>query len=233
MNPLLAAWLRDPVERGVYQLMRAYMTRDRDVRMRLYPSLATIVVFAALPLIDRDMTRGGPLFALMFIGMLTNTAMATLKMSPQYAAADVFRYAPLSSSAPIFHGARKAVIVGFVLPAFALIVPILWFTVGQHQLLLPILPVLAAMPTLSLVNGLVGDYVPLSMPNTIGRQGVNNILFMTLGAIAAAAISALGAISVRRGWFWGFFAIELVVLAIAHAVLLRGIRVRRFEAAAA
>jgi len=231
LNPLLAAWLRDPVERGVYRLMRAYMTRDRDVRMRLYPSLATILVFAILPMIESSMNRAGPLFALMFIGMLTNTAMATLKMSPQYAAGDVFRYAPLASSAAIFHGARKAVIVGFVLPAFAMIVPVLWFTVRQHQLLLTILPVLAAMPTLSLINGLVGDYVPLSVPMTIGRQGAMNILYMSLGALAAAGISAVSVLSIRMGWFWPFLAIEVVVLAGIHAVLLRGIRVRPFAAA--
>jgi MFS family permease len=152
-------------------------------------------------------------------------------MSPQYAAADVFRYAPLASSASIFHGARKAVIVGFVLPAFVMIVPILWFTVRQHELLLAILPVLAAMPTLSLLNGLVGDYVPFSLPPTVGRQGATNIVFMALGAILAAVISGVALLAVRRGWFWPFLALELVGVAIAHAVLLRGIRVRPFQAA--
>ncbi len=231
MNGLLKAWLRDPVERGVYQLARAYMTRDRDVRMRLYPSLATIVVFAVLPLIDRSMaSRSGPVLVLTFIGMLTNTAMSTLKMSPQYAAADVFRYAPLTGTAPLFHGVRKAVIVGFVLPAFALVCPILWFTIRRHELLLAILPVLVAMPTLSLINGLVGEYLPLSMPTTAGRQAFNNIGYMLLGSIGAASLSGVALAGIAKGWFWWFFGIELVALAILHAVLLQGIRVRRFEA---
>jgi len=231
MNALLRAWLRDPVERGVYQLARAYMTRDRDVRMRLYPSLATIVVFAILPLFDQSMSgRAGPVFVLTFISMLTNTAMATLKMSPQYAAADIFRYAPLAGTAPLFHGVRKAVIVGFVLPTFALVSPILWFTIRRHELLLAILPVLAAMPTLSLLNGLVGDYLPLSLPSTIGRQGFTNVMSMIAGALGAAAISAVALLGVKMGWFWTFLAVELVVLAVVHAVLLRGIRVRPFEA---
>ena len=231
MNGLLRGWLRDPIERGVYQLTRAYMTRDRDIRMRLYPALATITVFAILPLIDHKMSgRAGPVFVLTFIGMLTNTAMATLKMSPQYMASDVFRYAPLASAAPVFHGARKAVIVGFVLPAFALVSPILWFTVRQHELMLAILPVLVAMPTLSLLNGLVGDYLPLSRPMTLGRQGVTNVLYMIVGSIGSGAISAVALLGVKQGWFWAFFAVELVVLLAVHAVLLRGIRVRKFEA---
>ena len=229
MNGLLKAWLRDPVERGVYQLTRAYMTRDRDVRMRLYPALATIVVPAILPLIDRNVGgRAGPALVLTFIGMLTNTAMATLKMSPQYAAGDVFRYAPLSGTAPVFHGARKAVIVGFVLPAFVLVSPILWFTIQQHRLMLAMLPVLVAMPTLSLLNGLVGDYLPFSMPPTAGRQGAINILYMLVGAISASAISAVALIGLRQGWFWYFLGFEILFLMGLHAVLLRGIRVRPF-----
>ena len=227
MNGLLKAWLRDPVERGVYRLTSAYMRRDRDVRMRLYPSLATIVVFAILPLIDANASaRTGPVLVLTFIGMLSNTAMATLKMSPQYAAADVFRYAPLAGTASVFHGARKAVIVGFVLPAFLLVSPILWFTIRQHQLLLVILPVLVAMPTLSLLNGLVGEYLPLSVPPTVARQGITNVAYMLVGAVGAAAISTVALIGVKRGWFWSFLAVEVVVLIALHAVLLRGIRVR-------
>jgi len=121
--------------------------------------------------------------------------------------------------------------MGFVLPAFVMVLPIMWFTVRQHRLLLTVLPVLAAMPTMSLLNGLVGDYLPFSLPNTIGRQGANNILFMTIGAVLAAVISMLGVVSIRMGWFWPFLTIEVVVLAGLHAVLLRGIRVRPFAAA--
>src|SRR5262249_37288632 len=42
----LRLWLRDPVERAAFQLATAYLRRDRDVRLRLRPSL---VVFALLP----------------------------------------------------------------------------------------------------------------------------------------------------------------------------------------
>jgi hypothetical protein len=227
MNRLLRVWLRDPVERGSYLLAGAYMRRDRDVRMRLYPSLATIAVFAVLPLIDPGSGgRAGPALVLTFIGMLTTTAMATLKMSSQHAAGDVFRYAPLAGTASVFHGVRKAVIMGFVLPAFLLVSPILWFTIHQHRLLLVMLPVLAAMPTLSLLNGLAGDYLPLSTPPTLARQGATNIVYMIAGALSAALISTVGLLGLRFGWFWPFFGLELVFVAGLHALLLRGIRVR-------
>ena len=35
--PLVRWWLRDPVERAAVRLCGAYLLRDRDVKLRVYP----------------------------------------------------------------------------------------------------------------------------------------------------------------------------------------------------
>src|SRR5207244_10308069 len=37
IDRLLRPWLRDPIERGAFRFATAYLTRDRDIRMRIYP----------------------------------------------------------------------------------------------------------------------------------------------------------------------------------------------------
>jgi hypothetical protein len=40
-------WLRDPIERQVFLLTSAYLVRDRDTKLKLYPSLAPLFVIPA------------------------------------------------------------------------------------------------------------------------------------------------------------------------------------------
>ena len=120
-NPILRWWLRDPVEQWAFQLARAYMRRDRDIKLRLYPiahNLSDISVdeFA----VDRN--RHGfsallPLMTIWILGMMPLQALQTLQMSQDYLAADIFAIAPLPSAAPIFHGVRKATIYYLLFPA--------------------------------------------------------------------------------------------------------------------
>ena len=49
--------------------------------------------------------------------------MMTLKTSPQYAAADLFRYAPIAGTASIFHGVRKAVMLFLVVQVVRRVAP--------------------------------------------------------------------------------------------------------------
>ncbi len=227
MHPLLRAWMRDPVERGAFRLAAAYMRRDREIRMRLYPSLASILVFPLLPLLTPDSgSVSAPLLTVFMAGTLPMTALMTLKVSAQHAAADVFHFAPLRGTAPVFHGVRKAAILYLMLPALAVSWLILWSTVRDHERLLMTLPALVPLPTYSLIGGLMGDYLPLSVPPTVGRQGAANLGAMLIGGLSVGLLTALAWVARRHGWFWHLVAVETVVVAIVHLLLLRGIRAR-------
>jgi len=227
MHPLLKAWMRDPVERGAFGLAAAYMKRDRDIRMRLYPSLASLLIFPLMPLFDREHgSLAGPMMALVMAGTLPVSTMLTLKMSAQYAASDVFRYAPMRGTAAVFHGVRKATLLFVTLPGLALSATVLWFTVPRHALLLDVLPVLVVLPTLSLMLGVLGDYLPFSVPPTVGRQAGTNIGTMLVSMLVVAVLYAAGEVSRRFGWFWPLLAVEVVIVTGFHVLLLRGIRAR-------
>jgi len=88
-----------------------------------------------------------------------------------------------------------------------------------------------AIPTLSLLDGVVGDYLPLSIAPTSGRQGAVNVGMMVFGFVWLATFAGLGALAEDKGWFWHMVAVEAVVLALVHPLLLRGIRARALSRA--
>jgi hypothetical protein len=159
-------------------------------------------------------------------GTLPATTMMTLKMSPQYLAAEVFRYAPLHGTAPLFHGVRKATLLFLTVPAALISGAILWFGLPDRNVLLTALPALMAIPTLSLLDGLVGDYLPLSIAPTSGRQSAIGVIVMMIGFVSLAGLAGIAALAQARGWLWHMMAGEALVLAIVHPLLLRVIRGR-------
>jgi hypothetical protein len=224
--PLGRMLMPDPVEWESFQLAAAYMRRDRDVRMRLYPSLATYVVFPIIAFIDPAKGAYLPVITIVLAAMLPASCMMTLKMSPQFAASDVFRFAPIRSTAPVFHGVRKAALLFMTLPVLLVSATLLWFALRDHTWLIATLPALVLVPTLSLVEGLAGDYLPLSIPPVTGRQSAMLIGLYAMSAVLAGGISALGWYARKHGWFWPLLGVELVAVAGVHALLLKGIRAR-------
>lgn len=228
VDALVGPWLRDPVERGAFRLAAAYLVRDRDLRMRIYPQLALFVVFPVISLIDRTQgTRFGVMLSVYFAATVPATMLMTFKTSAHFAAGEVFRYAPITGTAALFHGVRKAGLVLLVVPALVVSGSILWFGSADHRMLITALPALIALPTLSLITGLAGDYLPLSNPPTTGRQGAIQVGTMLVGGIGAIIFVILGIFGDRFHWFWTMVAIEVPVLVGLHALLLRGIRVRQ------
>ena len=220
-------WMPDPVERAAFRLTALYMRRDRELRMRLYPSLASYLVFPILAVIDPQKLAIIPLMTVVMAAMLPAGTMMTLKSSTQYAAAEVFRYAPIGGTASLFHGVRKAAIAFMTLPVLAISAALLIAVLRDRTWLIAIIPGLLVMPSLSLIEGLTGDYLPLSQPPQTGRQGAINIGLYALSALVAGGLGAVGYFARRQGWFWQLITIEVIVVATIHFMLLRGIRARR------
>jgi hypothetical protein len=229
-NPILRLWLRDPIEWRAFRLAAAYMRRDREIKLRLYPSLSIFIFFPLVGLLDRG--RGGfssiaPLITIWMLGTLPMSAMETLRMSSQFAAADIFFVAPLASAAPVFHGVRKATIYYLLVPmiciAGALIVGL--NPDGRESFPLA-LPGLIAIPTLSLVPGLIGAYLPLSRPAARGEQSSRNMGLMFGMMFAMACIVGLSWLARSLDLLWILIAVELVVVSLLHWSFNRIIRNR-------
>ena len=236
LNPVLRWWLSDPIERGAFRLAAVYMRRDRDVKLRLYPSLSLFVVFPLLfSLSDRGLSgtsRFIPLMTTWMLGMMPLSALETLRISAHFAAADLFWLAPLQSAAPVFHGVRKAVLLYLWIPATVVAIALVAYLARDRELLLLLIPTVIATPTLSLIPGLRGDYMPLSRPATRGEHFARNMGLMYATMLTSGAIVGLSWVASSIGWLWELVVVESIVVLFLHRTLNRIIRGRRLRGAA-
>jgi len=207
----LRSWVRDPVERAAFQLATGYLRRDRDVRLRLRPSL---VVFALLPLAGLVMkeNQGGflaPLVSVCLLGMVPGVALEALRISSHPSASELFAHVPIAGTAPVFHGVRKAAI-WYVLPAIGLATA-LALVVMPRGLVLAV-PGMLALPVFSLIPGLFGPYVPLAMPKGRGRQAVANAVLLAASTGLLSVLVQATLLASRQNRLTSLYIGELIVL---------------------
>ena len=225
-SALLRRWIPDPVERASYRLAVIYMRRDREARLRLYPSLGGFVILPLLTLLDPKHRSSGPHTMLLLIvwmqGMTPTVVLESLRMSSQCAAAEVFSVAPLESSASLFHGVRKAAIYGVMLPIMALsLVLVLVLKPGIWADLSLAVPALLALPVLSLMPALTGPYLPLSESPRAGSQSARNLTIWFGGMAVTGVLYGIAALARRGGVLWPMVGIEIVLVIGVYRHLLR------------
>jgi ABC-2 type transport system permease protein len=208
-------WLRDSVERGAFLLSAAYMLRDRDVKLRLYPSLAPMLVLPVVFLLQgRGNSNLGVAFAGSYLGLVPMLGQQILRHSQQWQAADIFRAAPIPRPAVLGHGMRKAVMLVLALPAVAFLIAFIVLMGAERSQWTLVLPGIIAMPVYALVPSLDGGGVPLSNPvddTSATRRGLLMFLLNLVGLILGGL--ALWANSI--GWLpWLILGETLAVVAL-------------------
>lgn len=218
-KPPFSWWLRDPAERGAFVLSVAYLFRDRDVKLRIYPALAPALI---VPIVFLLQNRGNSTFFMAFagtfVGMTPMTALRLLRYSQQWEASDLFRVAPIPGPAAMCHGARRAVLCFIALPllvAFAAI-SVALSGLGAQQLLF--LPGAITLPLYSLIPCLDGDAVPLSHPIEEARAASRGLV-MIAAMLSSAALAGIATAAWTMGWFWQFLLAESVAVAALYAWL--------------
>lgn len=226
--PLLSWWLRDPVERHAFKLTAAYMVRDREVKLRLYPGVAPMLIMPLVMLFTTGGRGSGggqaammvQSFATCFLGMVPLQAMLFLGCSEHWRASGFFHTAPLPHWTPLFYGARKAVLACLTFPVLLLqtvLVCSIQRSLAPLALSLPAVPFLLAF---SLITGLMGQWMPLSKPSEEVKNSAAGCLLMALSMVAAGVVGGLASWMWRIGWFWPFLAVETVVM-IGAAFLMK------------
>jgi hypothetical protein len=227
-------WLRDPVERAAFSLAAAYMSRDREMKQRLYPSLAGFLVIPLMGIVSPARGPRVPILALASLAMLAVVAVSaleTLRVSSQHAAADVFRAAPLESAWGLFQGVRKAVFVFVALPAGLVVTALVAFVIpGGRSDMIAGIPMILAIPTVSLLPGVVDTYVPLSRPVVHGEIAGQTAVLMFGGMILTGVLGVIGFFASRAGLIVPVVAGELAVLGLVHVAVSKAIRSRPFPA---
>ncbi|MGD9632642.1 MAG: hypothetical protein AB7G28_26945 [Pirellulales bacterium] len=223
-RPPLRWWLGDPVVRASFLLSAAYLFRDRETKLRVYPGLAPFLV---LPLIfafgnDRHADSTGSSFTIAFVsgymGLIPLLGVSLLRYSQQWQAADIFRAAPIAGPAPLCRGARQAVMCCLTVPLMLGVAALMWATQPNSSNLLLLLPGVIAMPVFALVPSLDGKGVPLSQPGEEAKSA-NRGLAMIGVTIISMALSFLVAAAWSLGFFWWLILAEVVAAAALYSML--------------
>jgi ABC-2 type transport system permease protein len=222
--PPLRWWLRDPVARASFLLTAAYLFRDREVKLRIYPGMAPLLVMPVIFLVQ-DHSRGGGAggfgmsFSSSYLGIVPLFALNLLQYSQQYQASDLFRAAPMAGPAQLCHGARRAVLFLLTLPMLALFGLVIWFLYAQVSLLALLLPGLLAIPVYALIPSVGGKSVPFSLPAEEAKSAGRGLTMIGV-MLVSMALSGISLWAWSTGWFWWFLLAETIV-AVGLYVTLR------------
>jgi ABC-2 type transport system permease protein len=221
--PPLSWWLSDPVARASFLLTTAYLVRDRDVKLRVYPGIAPMLVIPFLFLFqDHHKGTDTPIFGVpfcgLYLGLVPLLGLQMLQYSQQWQASDVFRAAPISGPGQLCHGARRAVLCLLALPMLLLVGLIVVLLEGDMSQLVLLLPGIVALPVFALVPHIGGHCVPLSLP-TDAAKGTGRGLTMMGVMIVTFGLAAIFSYSWTHGGFWWLLTGETVVAIVLYFVM--------------
>lgn len=221
--PPLRWWLREPVARASFLLVAAYLVRDRDVKLRVYPGVAPMLilpVLGILPSASRSASEwdAGAGMGSSYLAIVPMLVMGMLTYSQNWQASDVFRVAPMLGPAALSHGLRRAVLALIAVPTL-LLYGLLLVLLGHGADLVMLVPPLIVMPVLALSVCLGGKAVPFSRP-TDAAQAVKRTLGLFFGAlIAAMGIGFVATIARHGGWLHWMLLGELVLCGGLYALM--------------
>jgi hypothetical protein len=219
--PPLRWWLRDSVARASFLLTTAYLFRDRDMKLRMYPGLAPML---GMPLVfmlgpgGRSGSTLGMAFAGSFLGLVPLIGLSVIRYSQQWQASDVFRVAPMMGPAQLCHGARRAVLLLLTLPIGVLFFVIAAVLSPRGSDLLLMLPGALTIPAYAMLACLGGKAVPMSQPNEDAKAADRGLMMIGV-MLSSFAIAGLGAWARLDGWFWWLIPVEAILVVGLYIVV--------------
>ena len=224
-TPPLRWWLRDPKERATFLLTAAYLVRDRDVKLRVYPALAPFLIFPIV-MMARDLSNDGPgagfgiAFAAGYLSVVPLMAVNLLEFSQDWRAADIFRLAPAAGPAPLCHGARKALLCLLTLPLAIVLLICAWLIKKDFSALALMAPGLIALPLVALIPNLRGRGLPLSCP-VEGAKSASRGLMMVATLVATMGLSGVALMASELDFLGALIGAEFLAVSVTYVLLVR------------
>lgn len=127
MNGITNLVCRAPQEKVFFRFVWMMMGKEREFKLKVYPSLGFSIIFPFIYLFS-DISRNGlqgligtqKYLFIYFCAMLIPTVVIMLRYSSKYKAAWIYQAAPIANQAPIYRGALKACLVRLLMPLFIL-----------------------------------------------------------------------------------------------------------------
>lgn len=230
--PPFSWMLRDPITRATFGLTVAYMLRDRDTKLRLYPGMAPIIMMPAVFLFQGgsdSISDFGVAIAGGYLGLVPLLALNLLQYSQSWQAADIYRVAPVTGPAPFIHGAIQAVGLILVVPGAVILTTAVLLLPGGVENIELLLPGLIAMPVYALIPGAIEKAVPLSKPTEEAKSGARGGL-MFLFMMSALIVPSIAIAAQKFGYLVPFLAIEALAAGGVGWFLNRTISRKKWDA---
>ncbi len=180
LGPLLRFLFRSPEERAVFDFMRKLLARDRQVRLRLYPTLTFVLLPALVVLLERDPGSpfGGdsafsvflPLFTL---GMLPAVLLSYCPFSGESQGEWIFELTGFEKPPRVAAAIKKCLVLIFFLPlALAMVAFFAFFWGLASAAMIVLFALLCGLFLLELEFLLFFRGLPFSRPMTSGRTAM-------------------------------------------------------------
>lgn len=224
-KPPLSWWLKDPVARASFLLTAAYLFRDRDVKLRIYPGLAPILIVPFFMMLRDNHPGDASSFAVAFscgmVGLVPVMAGGIMAYSQHWQASDLFRATPAEGPGALCFGSQRALLLVLVAPAYLVLGAMVLFM--RPSALPLLLPSLIAVPVVSLVPYLRGKAVPLSLApeeaKNAGRgMGILGIMILSM------ALSSVASFGWKGGWLHWLLLAEAIIVTAMWLVCRRMVR---------
>jgi ABC-2 type transport system permease protein len=226
VETLKVFFLRSSVERAVFDLVGIYLRRDREIKVRLYPSFSYLIMFPLIgiftgglsdPFVGQDFVLNTIIGAAM-IPFVASVAAEAIQFSEHYQAAYIFRAAPVANLSDIHRGLRKAAQAYVALPG-ALILLLLYTVLWQNPFhaFLIIAPWLVLTPALMMFPFIRREFLPLSRKYKKGQQSARSMGIFFLSFFFIVIVSAAQNFSIQGTIpYWLFLTGVLVVSSILY-----------------
>jgi hypothetical protein len=204
-QPFKSIFLPTPAERAVFDLVSIYLRRNREIKVRLYPSLAYFIFFPLLAIFteglpdpfDHSSIGGYSLMGAVMICFVSLTAVEGMIFSEHFPAAYIYRVAPIRNLGHIHSGFRKAVMLWVAMPGFAVLTAlysIIWRNPFHAVLLL--IPWVIMTPAVLMLPFLLRETLPLSRKYQKGQQTARNLSIFIFSMIGLSLIAGVQIIAI-------------------------------------
>jgi ABC-2 type transport system permease protein len=199
----IGTWItRAGLERATFTLVSLAFSRDRKLKLRIYPAIGSFVVIIAVMILRN--AKGGVsvaeyiqslaetethifiIYACIFILV---TVAFEINFSDEYKASWIFQSAPVQKPGEILLGTIKAILVGFFIPVFSIAgigILIVW---GQRAVVDLIFGMFSCVLLMLTLFVMVDKHMPLSIETTARTQG-GSLVRSFLSLIAIGAVGA-------------------------------------------
>ena len=214
--------LRKPVERAVFSLVTAYFTRNREIKIRVYPTLSYFIVFPLMGAFSEKLNGAMSTFWILMgaamVPLVGLTAIEALAFCEHYPAAHIFRITPVAHLGEIHSGLRKAAAICTVLPCFGIILILFWVVFHSWiTAVLLIIPWLAVTPTILMLPFFFKEVISLAKRYRKGEQSARIQVLALLSFIILGTLVGLQTAAFRSTFpYWIFVVTSVIVSPISY-----------------